>query len=128
MLWRKRMASIIFHLSFTLLTLDISNSLIRIRIEYDAIRQKYLHRPTVNFPSSVVLNSPDDSFFFLKTLSAQSCYKKIYIVQQSRSNPFTFSHLADAFVQGRSMPFLFIHSPLPNNSFRRQALPTNKHS
>src|SRR4029434_9696558 len=72
LLWRKRMASIIFHYSFTLLTLDISNSLIRIRIYYDAFRQKYLH--TVHFPSlSVVLNSPDDSFFFFfLTLSAQS--------------------------------------------------------
>src|SRR4029434_1401727 len=52
LLWRKRMASVIFH---SLLTLDISNSLIRIRIDYDAIRQKYLH--TVHFPSlSIVLN------------------------------------------------------------------------
>src|SRR4029434_11204841 len=61
------------HISLKLHTsYDISNSLIRIRIEYDALRQKYLNRPTVNFPSSVVLNSPGDSFFFFKTLSAQS--------------------------------------------------------
>src|SRR4029434_5238827 len=72
LLWRQRMASIIFHQNFTLLTLDISNSLIRIHIDYEVFRQKYLH--AVHFPSlSVVLNSPDDSFFKKKkTLSAQS--------------------------------------------------------
>jgi len=41
-------------------------------MDYEVFRQKYLH--TVHFPSlSVVLNSPDDSFFLKKkTLSAQS--------------------------------------------------------
>src|SRR4029434_9364202 len=53
-----------WHQSYFIKTSHISNSLIRIRIDYDAIRQKYLH--TVNFPSlSIVLNSPDDSLLNL---------------------------------------------------------------
>src|SRR4029434_7557020 len=51
-----------WHQSYFIKTSHISNSLIRILIDYDATRQKYLH--TVNFPSlSIALNSPDDSFF-----------------------------------------------------------------